>query len=160
MFALSLTQGVMERDRLVFTEVRKNRGKPIFMLTSGGYQVCTEYTLYIQTGVTSASAYAIRAHKLWHIYKCIIIHTYNNSEVYTCIQPGEKSNPCRQCLFAHNTHYPALVALLLDDSLEVSCFWNSIFPAAKQCESDSGLYTCPPSPAAHLKPTGGLSRHH
>ena len=29
----------MERDRLVFTEVRKIRGKPIFMVTSGGYQV-------------------------------------------------------------------------------------------------------------------------
>ena len=29
----------MERDRLVFTEVRKKRGKPIFMVTSGGYQV-------------------------------------------------------------------------------------------------------------------------
>ena len=29
----------MERDKLVFTEVRKNRGKPIFMVTSGGYQV-------------------------------------------------------------------------------------------------------------------------
>jgi histone deacetylase 11 len=32
-------EGVIERDRLVFTEVRKKRGKPIFMLTSGGYQV-------------------------------------------------------------------------------------------------------------------------
>jgi histone deacetylase 11 len=31
-------EGVIERDRLVFTEVRKKRGKPIFMLTSGGYQ--------------------------------------------------------------------------------------------------------------------------
>ena len=34
-----VVQGVIERDRLVFTEVRKNRRKPIFMLTSGGYQV-------------------------------------------------------------------------------------------------------------------------
>ena len=33
-------QGVAERDRLVFSEVRK-RGIPIFMVTSGGYQVCT-----------------------------------------------------------------------------------------------------------------------
>lgn len=40
------TQGVMERDRLVFTEVRKKRKKPIFMLTSGGYQVYTgHYTI-------------------------------------------------------------------------------------------------------------------
>ena len=29
----------MERDKLVFTEVLKKRGKPIFMVTSGGYQV-------------------------------------------------------------------------------------------------------------------------
>ena len=29
-----------DRDELVFTEVRKNRGIPIVMLTSGGYQVC------------------------------------------------------------------------------------------------------------------------
>ena len=34
------TQGVAERDRLVFSEVRK-RGIPIFMVTSGGYQVHT-----------------------------------------------------------------------------------------------------------------------
>lgn len=31
-------QGVAERDRLVFSEVRA-RGIPIFMVTSGGYQV-------------------------------------------------------------------------------------------------------------------------
>ncbi|XP_065902670.1 histone deacetylase 11-like [Dysidea avara] len=31
-------EGVRDRDELVFTEVRKNRGIPILMLTSGGYQ--------------------------------------------------------------------------------------------------------------------------
>ena len=38
-------QGVTKRDQIVFTEVR-NRGIPIFMVTSGGYQV---YYLYICT---------------------------------------------------------------------------------------------------------------
>ena len=33
------SQGVVERDRLVFDEVRRKRHIPIFMVTSGGYQV-------------------------------------------------------------------------------------------------------------------------
>ena len=32
-------QGVVQRDEIVFREVREKRGIPIFMLTSGGYQV-------------------------------------------------------------------------------------------------------------------------
>lgn len=35
---LTHTQGVMNRDQIVFSEVRK-RNIPIFMITSGGYQV-------------------------------------------------------------------------------------------------------------------------
>jgi len=32
------TKGIIERDQIVFQEARQ-RGIPIFMLTSGGYQV-------------------------------------------------------------------------------------------------------------------------
>ena len=49
-------QGVAERDRLVFSEVRK-RGIPIFMVTSGGYQVHMTTTIAIVGGVEGMAGY-------------------------------------------------------------------------------------------------------
>ena len=37
-YDLFLLKGIIERDQIVFQEARQ-RGIPIFMLTSGGYQV-------------------------------------------------------------------------------------------------------------------------
>ena len=52
---VTFQQGVVRRDEIVFQEVREKRGIPIFMLTSGGYQVSRAHLHTHSEGVCAAT---------------------------------------------------------------------------------------------------------